>query len=298
MSDRHLLPTAGLIRAARPTDLHDLLRLERTVFAADALAIRSWRRFLVSRRAQALVLEQDDTLAGAILLLHRPGHRLARIYSLAVAPARRGRGFGRLLLTAAEAAAVENGALAVRLEVAVANQTAQALYRSAGYQPITAIDDYYADGGAAVRMHKALPVPPGAVLLPVPWWACRAGGSAGAVVGMAASYLTGDSASGTIHGPIDDRRHPTDLARVHGLITVPGPPVARHDRLALVRFRPWTETRRRRPRWVLVCGDDGQRWYVHDPHPPPGRSGAHCPVARGDGDLAGDQCLQIMPGPG
>lgn len=91
-------------------------------------------------------------------MLYRRGARVGRIYSLAVAPAARGRGLALDLLAAAEADAMARGCDRARLEVRGTNAPAIALYGRAGYRVIERIPAYYADGGDALRMEKKLPV--------------------------------------------------------------------------------------------------------------------------------------------
>ena len=67
-----------------------------------------------------------------------------------------GRGTGRRLVAAAEAAALAAGARTLRLEVRADNQRAIALYRSTGYGAIGERPDYYADGMTALRYEKSL----------------------------------------------------------------------------------------------------------------------------------------------
>ena len=83
-------------------------------------------------------------------------HRVARIYSIAVAASAMGQGVGTALVAAAESAARARGSRSVRLEISVDNSASQALFRRCGYQVFGHYDDYYEDGGAALRLQKAL----------------------------------------------------------------------------------------------------------------------------------------------
>lgn len=65
------------------------------------------------------------------------------LLSLAVAPSRRGQGYGRKLLEAVIASARELAATSLFLEVAEDNAVAQALYRSAGFRPVGRRPGYY-----------------------------------------------------------------------------------------------------------------------------------------------------------
>jgi [ribosomal protein S18]-alanine N-acetyltransferase len=145
------------VRRATPTDLTTLLALEQSAFTGDRLSRAQYRRHLAS--ASALVLVAQDgagAVLGSALLLFRRGSTLARLYSIASAPAARGRGVGATLLAAAEAAARERGCRALRLEVRVDNGAAIGLYERAGYLRIGRYGAYYDDGADAWRYEKVL----------------------------------------------------------------------------------------------------------------------------------------------
>lgn len=90
------------------------------------------------------------------MVLFRRATAMARLYSVAVLPSRVGQGVGRRLLEAAEAHAIASDAVVMRLEVAVDNRAANALYERAGYRQIRRLDGYYEDGRAAYRLQKVL----------------------------------------------------------------------------------------------------------------------------------------------
>ena len=144
------------IRPATLADLDALCALERRAFATDRLSRRSLRRQLAEARNALLVAEEGGVLAGYALVLFRAGSRAARLYSLAVGAGHAGRGLGRALLAATEAAARGRGCHVIRLEVHEANRRAARLYEQAGYAAFGRLARYYADGASAVRYRKAL----------------------------------------------------------------------------------------------------------------------------------------------
>jgi ribosomal protein S18 acetylase RimI-like enzyme len=164
--DREPVPAGGPgaggfhIRRGVPADLDALVALEGRVFTTDRLSRRSFRELLVAKSAVFLVAHRPAQAGGAVvgyaLLLFRRGTGLARLYSIAVAPEVAGRGIGRDLLAAAEAAAVDLGKVMLRLEVAVDNGPARALYGRAGYRSVRRLSAYYEDGGDALRLEKSL----------------------------------------------------------------------------------------------------------------------------------------------
>lgn len=145
------------VRSATPADLDALLALELRAFSGDRMSRTQYRRHLVSPAAAVLVTcAPDEGLLGSALVFFRRGNTLARLYSIATAPAARGRGIGARLLAAAEDVARERGCRALRLEVRVDNPNAIALYERAGYRRIGHYTGYYEDGADAWRYEKGL----------------------------------------------------------------------------------------------------------------------------------------------
>ncbi|HLH98364.1 MAG TPA: peptidase C39 family protein [Xanthobacteraceae bacterium] len=137
------------------------------MFATDRLTRRSLKRLLGSPTARVIVAEHDGELAGTAIVLFRLRSAVARLYSIAVAPHKGGRGIGPMLLEAAEAAAVERGCGVIRLEVHHNNAAAISRYRKSGYREFGRLTRYYEDGGDALRFEKPL-APAKAALRAVP----------------------------------------------------------------------------------------------------------------------------------
>ena len=152
---RHPAVSASL-RRGRMNDLDALLALEQAVFTVDVLSRRSLRRFLASPGAALIVAEECGGLAGYALVLFPPRSRLARLYSIAVAPHVGRRGVGPLLLAAAEKAAKRRKRRAMRLEVHEHNTRAIARYEKSGYRLFGRHRAYYDDRGDALRFEKPL----------------------------------------------------------------------------------------------------------------------------------------------
>jgi ribosomal protein S18 acetylase RimI-like enzyme len=144
------------VRKAERGDVDALAALEHRVFATDRLSRRSLQRFLTSPAADVLVAQDESGLVGNAIVLFRPRSLIARLYSIAVAPAMGGRGVGAMLLAAAEAAALARGCRAIRLEVHVTNHAAISRYRKSGYREFSRLRRYYEDGGDALRFEKRL----------------------------------------------------------------------------------------------------------------------------------------------
>ena len=146
------------IRAATAGDAAALHALEQTAFDGDRIALPSWRRLLRSASARVLVADGGAgmPLAGACVVLLRKGTSVARVYSIAVAPAARGSGLAAALLTQAHAQARRAGCATLRLESRADNLTAHHLFRRCGFAVSGHRSAYYEDGADAVCFQKDL----------------------------------------------------------------------------------------------------------------------------------------------
>ncbi|WP_372781952.1 GNAT family N-acetyltransferase/peptidase C39 family protein [Litorivivens sp.] len=157
------------LRAGTRFDIDALLALESECFSTDRLSRRSFMRFVSKGAHNLLVAIEDNKMLGYVLVLFRSGTSLARIYSIAVSPAARGKGVASELLTKAEAIASQRYCLFIRLEVHTQNTAALELYKKFGYKPFTRIKQYYEDGGDAEQLEKRLlPIPPATA--PAPYY--------------------------------------------------------------------------------------------------------------------------------
>ncbi len=145
-----------VFRRAVEGDLEGLLALEAASFDGDRLSRRSFRRWLRHDYCVFLVMEDAEGICAYALAILRRGTRLARLYSIAVAPRLRGKGVASSLLRQAEREARQAGALYMRLEVATDNVAGIALYERMGYRPFGRYRDYYDDHGDALRMEKCI----------------------------------------------------------------------------------------------------------------------------------------------
>ncbi len=159
------------LRVVRDADLDALCALEKASFKTDRLSRRRLKHWIGARNRVFLVAcLQGELVAYGLVLLHR-GTRLARLYSLAVARAARGRGIGADLMQALEQQASDQGRLYMRLEVAEDNHGAIALYQNMGYVTFGTYENYYEDHQRALRMQKRIRyVPENLRHLHVPWY--------------------------------------------------------------------------------------------------------------------------------
>ena len=143
-------------RRAGPGDLDALLAIERECFRSDRLTRVDLANALAHPRARlSVVAARGGPIA--YLLLRLPGApRIARIESLGVVSAARGRGLADALVAQAERAARRAGASRLRLEVRRSNRAARALYAKRGYRLLRELPRYYADGAHGLRLEKRL----------------------------------------------------------------------------------------------------------------------------------------------
>ncbi len=158
-------PARGVrLRELRWQDLPAVDVIERALFGRDAWSPAAWWSELAARphtdyRVLVTALDDgDDTgetvLGYAGLARSRP---LADVMTLAVAPAARSRGYGRLLLDWLIAAARDAGSQALLLEVRADNAAARGLYAAAGFEQISVRRRYYQpDGVDALVLRRLL----------------------------------------------------------------------------------------------------------------------------------------------
>ncbi|MCB1737979.1 MAG: GNAT family N-acetyltransferase/peptidase C39 family protein [Gammaproteobacteria bacterium] len=134
-----------------------LVALENRCFTSDRLSRRQYRHLLQRGNAQILVLDDDDHgLAAAIVVLFRRATSIARLYSIAVDPAKRGLGLAQTLVAAAEAEAWAQSRAWMRLEVRKDNTASIGLFERLGYRRFGEYRDYYEDHMDAWRLEKQL----------------------------------------------------------------------------------------------------------------------------------------------
>ena len=144
-----------MIRRATPADIPALVALE-AVFPTDRMSTRNFQDLLRRGRGSVLVYEDGGVLLGDAVVLYRRNSPTARLYSLVVEPAQRGRGIAQQLLAAVEAEVRERHCQALRLEVRPDNAQALRLYARLGYTVARRLEQFYEDGSPALRLSKLL----------------------------------------------------------------------------------------------------------------------------------------------
>ena len=159
------------IRHATIADVNALAQLELRCFESDILSARSFRHLISKGHAALLVAETEPALIGYVLVLFHRNTSMARMYSLAVDPAWRGKGVAQRLIHDVESEALKQGVVSMRLEVRQDNPGALALYHALGYREFAVFPDYYEDHMDALRLEKALAPHLKSSETPVPFYA-------------------------------------------------------------------------------------------------------------------------------
>jgi ribosomal protein S18 acetylase RimI-like enzyme/predicted double-glycine peptidase len=146
----------SVVRMATVKDLDALVRLEKIGFSSDQFDRDQILYLLSEANATAFVVEHDGQVCGAAIMAWRKNAAIGRLYSIVIDPLFQGCGLGSKLLQVCEDAAVDRGCDRVSLEVRVDNKRAIALYERRGYSVTEPLPEYYADGGAGLRMVKTL----------------------------------------------------------------------------------------------------------------------------------------------
>lgn len=141
------------LRKAGPADLELIAVLEAACFgAADGIFSPRQLRSLLNNPNAHWCLSLDGKAMACWLKVGNGRTRWARLYSLAVHPARRGQGWGKRLIEAGNDWMRAQGLTTCRAEVKAVNLAARKLYASCGFQEHGLLRDYYAPGVDGVRL--------------------------------------------------------------------------------------------------------------------------------------------------
>ncbi|MDX8462963.1 GNAT family N-acetyltransferase [Mesorhizobium humile] len=144
------------IRAAQAGDAGPVANIEATAFKTDWLGRERLEHIVSMQNGDVLVAEMDNRIVAFCLIQFRQRKPSANLRTIAVLPKMGGKGLGTALLNAAEGEAARRGYRLLRLEVRADNHRAIGFYQRAGFRRIGRKPNYYADGIAAIRMHKRI----------------------------------------------------------------------------------------------------------------------------------------------
>lgn len=139
-------------RPPTPSDVAALVALEAQTFEFHRIDRAHFLRLLKSPSVYAVVVECQGRLSGYALVFLRRGKSRARLYSIAVDPALRGRGVGRAILTHLAQQLFRRGQRRLSLEVRSADDAARRFYERFGFTLLERLPGYYDDGAEALRL--------------------------------------------------------------------------------------------------------------------------------------------------
>lgn len=140
------------IRKATTDDIPALLFIENTCFKTDKISPAQMRYLLSRGKAVTFVSLLDGVITGYAMLLLPMLPRPARLYSIAVQQQYRGRKIASRLMQHVIRYAKHNQYSTMRLEVRASQCDAQHLYYQSGFNVLTELPGYYADGEDGLRM--------------------------------------------------------------------------------------------------------------------------------------------------
>lgn len=147
-----------LYREAVIADAAELCRLEECCFTTDRISYRQFR-YQLSRGTTVYQLScacETGMITGYGVCFVPSGRHTARLYSLAVLPQYRGQGIACALLQRLLAQVKRRGFSHCNLEVRCSDSRTQKLYAHFNFRVIQRLEEYYADGEAALRMRAEL----------------------------------------------------------------------------------------------------------------------------------------------
>ena len=152
-------PQARYIRRARPTDIPEVMAIERECF------VEPWEEEVFVQTLEwtpfsFFVAMADGRIRGFVVgCLENTGSAVyGHVSNLGVTAAYRGTGLGRLLVIRLEKQFVIDGAGGALLEVRVSNTDAQEFYRRLRYREAFLLSGYYSNGEDALVMMKEMPL--------------------------------------------------------------------------------------------------------------------------------------------
>lgn len=147
-----------MIRAAEPDDAWALTVIESEVFGPDAWNQPQVLEELTGAGRRGWVALPDEETAGELVgyAMTMTLGEITDLQRIAVLPERRRTGIARRLLDRALAAAEQDGADRMLLEVSATNRAAMRFYTDAGFTGVDRRPRYYRDGSDAVVMRRSL----------------------------------------------------------------------------------------------------------------------------------------------
>jgi ribosomal-protein-alanine N-acetyltransferase len=157
--ERPVKVESSRIRRARPTDIPEIMAIERECF------VEPWDEEVFVQTLEwapdyFFVAVADGKIQGFVVgCMENTGSAIyGHISNLGVTAAHRRKGLGRLLISRLERQFIIEGAEGVLLEVRVSNTDARDFYHRLGYEDAFLLSGYYSNGEDALVMMREIPL--------------------------------------------------------------------------------------------------------------------------------------------
>lgn len=144
------------VRTAVSTDFPTLLEIDQASFPPGIAYNSAELSYFMQRDSVTLIVEQDDKIAGFILVEIRRGKKSATMITLDVRSECRRQGCATELLQASEEVLCKRMVQHYELQVDVENTPAIEFYKKHGFETICTLKRYYPNGNDAFLMTKHL----------------------------------------------------------------------------------------------------------------------------------------------
>ena len=144
-------------RDANSFDIPVLVSLDKELFPYSPWSAGQYREEISApTRLFVLALDEARRVIGYAGVF-APGGAEADVLTVGVVPQHRGQGIARELMAGITKWAIDQGSIAMMLEVKTDNVEAISLYESLGYSKLNVRKDYFGSGLDALVMRKELP---------------------------------------------------------------------------------------------------------------------------------------------
>ena len=144
-------------RDANSFDIPVLVSLDKELFPYSPWSAGQYREEISAPTRLFVVALDDASSVIGYAGVFAPGGAEADVLTVGVVPQHRGQGIARELMARITQWAIEEGSIAMMLEVKTDNVEAISLYESLGYGKLNVRKDYFGTGLDALVMRKELP---------------------------------------------------------------------------------------------------------------------------------------------
>jgi ribosomal-protein-alanine N-acetyltransferase len=144
-------------RDANSMDIPVLVSLDKELFPYSPWSSGQYREEISAPTRRFIVAVDEGLSVIGYAGVFAPGGAEADILTVGVIPQHRGQGIARELMAGITKWAIDQGSIAMMLEVKTDNAAAIGLYESLGYSKLNIRKDYFGSGLDALVMRKELP---------------------------------------------------------------------------------------------------------------------------------------------